>query len=68
MGWSEESMRKAIEEVVQKTMGYRKAVAAFNVPQTTLERKMALFRHLISSSRQVWDRFSLCLHLERKRS
>ncbi|KAJ8875574.1 hypothetical protein PR048_023470 [Dryococelus australis] len=37
-------MRKAIEEVMQKTMGYRKAAAAFKVPQSTPEIKVALFR------------------------
>lgn len=38
--WSEESMHQAVSAVLNKEMGYRKAAAAFDVPQTTLERKV----------------------------
>lgn len=38
--WSEESMAGAIQEVLDGKMGYRRASKAFNIPQTTLERKV----------------------------
>ncbi|KAK4882505.1 hypothetical protein RN001_005824 [Aquatica leii] len=43
-GWSEESMRQAIDEVLQKRMGLRKAALEYHVPQSTLERKVKRFR------------------------
>ena len=33
-------MYGAIQEVLERNMGYRKASQAFNVPPTTLERKV----------------------------
>lgn len=38
--WSTESMAGAIQEVLEGKMGYRRASKAYNVPQTTLERKV----------------------------
>lgn len=35
--WSKVSMAGAIQEVLSGRMGYKKASASFNVPQTTLE-------------------------------
>ncbi|KAK4887515.1 hypothetical protein RN001_003786 [Aquatica leii] len=43
-GWSEESMRQAIDEVLQKRMGLRKTALEYHVPQSTLERKVKRFR------------------------
>lgn len=37
--WSEESMREAVQAVLDREMGYYKAAKQFHVPQTTLERK-----------------------------
>lgn len=36
--WSKEAMKKAVEDVLAKKSGYRKAAATYGVPQTTLER------------------------------
>lgn len=36
--WSQESMKAAIDEVLSKNSGYRKAALEHNIPQTTLER------------------------------
>ncbi|XP_023312376.1 uncharacterized protein LOC111692555 [Anoplophora glabripennis] len=36
--WSKESMKQAVEKVLNKEMGYRKAALQYSVPQTTLER------------------------------
>ena len=38
--WSEESMKKAVEAVVEGKMGYMLAGKTFSVPQTTIERKV----------------------------
>nr|CAH7724701.1 unnamed protein product [Callosobruchus chinensis] len=38
--WEETSMRLAVEEIINKRMGYRKAAQQFCVPQTTLERRV----------------------------
>lgn len=42
--WSEEVMRNAVDPVVQGKMGYYLAAKTFGVPQTTLERKVKMFR------------------------
>ncbi|VVD03561.1 unnamed protein product [Leptidea sinapis] len=39
-GWSEEEMKLAIQEVLDGKKGYKSASKAYNVPQTTLERKV----------------------------
>ncbi|KAJ8950064.1 hypothetical protein NQ314_008070 [Rhamnusium bicolor] len=36
--WSEEQMQGAVQEVINGSMGYKKAANQFKVPQTTLER------------------------------
>lgn len=38
--WSHESMAAAISEVLEGRMGYRRASASFNVPQSTLEDRV----------------------------
>lgn len=38
--WSEESMAAAIQEMLNGTMGSKKASASYNVPQTTLEDRV----------------------------
>lgn len=38
--WSEESMEKAIVEVMAGRMGYKKAANAYNLPQSTLEDRV----------------------------
>ncbi|CAH2085284.1 unnamed protein product [Euphydryas editha] len=38
--WSEEQMKLAIQEVLDGKKGYKSASKAYNVPQTTLERKV----------------------------
>lgn len=38
--WNGESMKLAVQAVLDGEMGYRKASANFNVPQTTLERRV----------------------------
>ncbi|GBM18551.1 hypothetical protein AVEN_47943-1 [Araneus ventricosus] len=38
--WSQESMAGAIQESLERNMGYRRASKAYSVPQTTLERKV----------------------------
>ncbi|KAG8304422.1 hypothetical protein J6590_094110 [Homalodisca vitripennis] len=44
--WSEESMAEAIQAVLDGEMVYRRTSKAFNVPQTTLERKVKEAREL----------------------
>ena len=36
--WSKISMKTAIDKVLSKDIGYRKAASGYGVPQTTLER------------------------------
>lgn len=36
--WSQQSMKAAIDKVLSKESGYRKAALKYGVPQTTLER------------------------------
>lgn len=36
--WSTIAMKTAIDKVLSKEMGYRKAASEYGVPQTTLER------------------------------
>ncbi|XP_072377932.1 uncharacterized protein [Diabrotica undecimpunctata] len=38
--WNEESIKFAVQAVLDRQMGYRKASANFHVPQTTLERRI----------------------------
>ncbi|GBP08843.1 hypothetical protein EVAR_78245_1 [Eumeta japonica] len=42
--WSVESMKQAIESVLSKSAGYRKAAQLHGVPQTTLERHVTKIR------------------------
>ena len=39
-GWSEEQMKLAIQDILDGKKGYKSASKAYNVPQTTLERKV----------------------------
>ncbi|CAH2086648.1 unnamed protein product [Euphydryas editha] len=48
--WSEESMREAVEVVLNGKMGYYKAAKQFNVPQTTLERKVKAARLVLNET------------------
>ncbi|XP_021190238.3 tigger transposable element-derived protein 6 [Helicoverpa armigera] len=48
--WSEESMREAVQAVLDGKMGYYKAAKQFNVPQTTLERKVKAARPLLNET------------------
>lgn len=48
--WSEESMREAVKAVLDAKMGYYKAAKQFNVPQTTLERKVKAARSLLKET------------------
>jgi len=38
--WDSENMRKAVKEVIEKRMTFRNACIEFNVPKSTLERKV----------------------------
>ncbi|CAI6366247.1 unnamed protein product [Macrosiphum euphorbiae] len=38
--WDSENMRKAVKEVIEKRMTFRNACIEFNVPKSTLERKI----------------------------
>lgn len=42
--WSVESMKRAIDVVLSKSAGYRKAAQLHGIPQTTLERYVAKIR------------------------
>lgn len=42
--WSVESMKRAIDAVLSKSAGYRKAAQLHGIPQTTLERYVAKMR------------------------
>ncbi|CAG9561340.1 unnamed protein product [Danaus chrysippus] len=42
--WSVENMKHAIDAVLSKSAGYRKAAQMHGVPQTTLERHVAKIR------------------------
>lgn len=42
--WDEKSMECAIMACCKKDMGYRKAAVSFNVPQTTLERRVKKYK------------------------
>ncbi|KAF5275646.1 hypothetical protein FQA39_LY06758 [Lamprigera yunnana] len=46
--WSEESMREAVQMVLDGKMGYYKAAKQFDVPQTTLERKVKAARTVLN--------------------
>ncbi|CAH2094366.1 unnamed protein product [Euphydryas editha] len=48
--WSEESMREAVEVFLNGKMGYYKAAKQFNVPQTTLERKVKAARLVLNET------------------
>lgn len=48
--WNEEAMKSAIKEVINGRMGYFKAANQFQVPQTTLERKV---KKIKSESKEV---------------
>jgi hypothetical protein len=37
--WAEENMKRALEEIFSKRMGYKKAAQSFHVPQYYLEDK-----------------------------
>lgn len=54
--WSEEEMANAVKAVVNGEMGYRKASNAFNVPQTTLERKVKKAREQNISSEKAAEK------------
>lgn len=43
-GWSPESMKNAIYACLNGEMGYKKAASSFEVPQSTLERRVKLAR------------------------
>ncbi|CAH1984892.1 unnamed protein product [Acanthoscelides obtectus] len=43
-GWTEEQMKNAVLAVVENKMDYYLAAKPFEVPQTTLERKVKLAR------------------------
>ncbi|CAK9829605.1 hypothetical protein ANTRET_LOCUS6910 [Anthophora retusa] len=38
--WCKESMKKAISDVLEKKLGYRKASLLYGVPRSTLERRV----------------------------
>jgi len=42
--WDEKSMENAIMACYNKEMGYRKAAVSFNVPQSTLERRLKKYK------------------------
>lgn len=42
--WDPESMKNAVESVLNGEMGYKRAAASFGVPQSTLERKVKIAR------------------------
>ncbi|CAK1590376.1 unnamed protein product [Parnassius mnemosyne] len=44
LSWSMENMKQAVDAVLSKTAGYRKAAHLYSVPQTTLERHDAKIR------------------------
>lgn len=44
--WEEEHMKNAMTEVIAGRMGYYKASKRFNVPQSTLEARVAKVRKL----------------------
>lgn len=44
--WEQEHMKNALEEVVAGRMGYYKASKEFQVPQSTLEARVAKVRKL----------------------
>ncbi|XP_071052321.1 uncharacterized protein [Onthophagus taurus] len=51
--WSEESMRNTVTEVVNGRMGYYRAATTFQVPQTTLERKVKKFKSEMNEVEKV---------------
>lgn len=48
-GWNEDQMKLAIQEVLDGRKGYKLASKTYNVPQTTLERKVNQARKSESS-------------------
>jgi len=44
--WDSENMRIAVKEVIEKRMTFRNACIQFNVPKSTLERKVR-YNHII---------------------
>ena len=51
--WSEEQMNNAISAVLEGKMGYYLAARTFEVPQTTLERKVKLARETAGLVRHI---------------
>lgn len=44
--WLEESMKNAVETVLNGKLGYRRAAQSYGIPQTTLERRVRECREL----------------------
>lgn len=42
--WPKEDMEKALQAVLEGTMGYKTAAATFKIPKTTLERRVKIAR------------------------
>ena len=51
--WSAESMREAVQTVIDGTMGYKKAAQQFKVPQTTLERYVSKAKRNVGSTFKI---------------
>lgn len=51
--WSKESMKKAVQAIIEGTMGYKKAAQQFKVPQTTLERYVAKAKRDVGSNFKI---------------
>ena len=44
--WDKDNMKAAIESIVNKKYGYKKAALQFGVAKSTLERRVAAFRSI----------------------
>lgn len=42
--WDEQNMQQAVLSVINGDQGYKKAAQMYDVPQTTLERRVAKFK------------------------
>lgn len=47
-------------------MGYRKAILAFNVPKTTLEKRLALTKEFSTDVEDNFGSFSIVFSIERE--
>ncbi|KAJ8728527.1 hypothetical protein PYW07_006223 [Mythimna separata] len=68
--WREEDMRNAIEKVATRKMGLNKAAATFNVPKTTLIRRLTKYestKDLTEATEKKMGRYEKVFNVDQER-